>query len=190
MRAGSFFTRALLAALSVPAIAALAACAASSPAASEPTATAAPPAAMQGAGAAEPTFQRPTATPDAADQPPATVDEALANLQRAEGDLGVAVEGLMARQDRKTPSGMPVPPTGGTAPKQEQMKPNTSPGETELGAGDPCFSACRALASMTRATAHLCGLTGDADPRCDSARSRLQGARERVEGSCACGAPG
>jgi hypothetical protein len=190
MRAGSFgaLTRALAVALSVPALMALAACARSpsEKAAEAPSAKAADPTtSLPTTAAAEPAYQPGTAA--------TTVDQALADIQRAEGELSAAFEALSVSQGRKSPAGMPPPAAtaGGTAPKSES--PQTAPraaSDNELGAGDPCFSACRALASMTRATAHLCGLTGDTDPRCDSARSRLQGARERVEGSCACGPPG
>jgi hypothetical protein len=188
MRAGFHLTRALGVAIAVPALIALAACAVSreqspenpaSAKAADAQVTAAP-------GAAEPAYQQQGGG--------TSIDQVLADLQRAEGDLGVAIEALSASQGRKSPAGMPAPGATGDAvgPSAAQRPPATSParpGEAEL-TSDPCFSACRALASMTRATAHLCDLAGDADPRCDSARSRLRGARERVEGSCACGPPG
>jgi hypothetical protein len=53
-----------------------------------------------------------------------------------------------------------------------------------LGGADPCVTACSALSSMERATRHLCDLTGEGDARCDSARSRVSGATERVTASC------
>jgi len=190
MRAGFSITRALGVAIAVPALIALAACAASREQSPE---------APTSARAADPQV---TATPNAGAEPAyqpqggasSSIEQVLADLQRAEGDLGVAIEALSASQGRKSPAGMPVP--GGTSdaavPRPAQKQPATAPmrpGETELSS-DPCFSACRALASMTRATAHLCDLAGNADPRCDSAQSRLRSARERVEGSCACGPPG
>lgn len=48
----------------------------------------------------------------------------------------------------------------------------------------PCETACRALASMERAAEHLCGLAGDSDVRCDSARRRVQDATARVDAQC------
>ncbi len=49
-----------------------------------------------------------------------------------------------------------------------------------------CTAACRALASMERATRHLCELAADPDDqgRCNDARQRLLAARERVRSAC------
>ena len=61
--------------------------------------------------------------------------------------------------------------------------------ERELRAsiGD-CARACRALASMERATAELCSLEGAEGPagapRCEDARQRLRSARDRVRLAC------
>ena len=57
--------------------------------------------------------------------------------------------------------------------------------DLEAAASD-CEAACRALASMERATTHLCSLADqDADRRrCDDARGRLAEARKRVRGAC------
>jgi hypothetical protein len=57
-------------------------------------------------------------------------------------------------------------------------------GDDGLGGADACVTACSALSSMGRAAKHLCDLTGDGDTRCDSARSRVSGATERVMSSC------
>jgi hypothetical protein len=57
--------------------------------------------------------------------------------------------------------------------------------DLEAAAGD-CSVACRALASMERATQHLCDLAVDADDqgRCGDARQRLLAARQRVRSAC------
>jgi hypothetical protein len=57
--------------------------------------------------------------------------------------------------------------------------------ELEASASD-CAQACRALASMERATAHLCALADQTDDqrRCDDATKRLREARDRVRTSC------
>jgi type IV secretory pathway VirB10-like protein len=57
--------------------------------------------------------------------------------------------------------------------------------DLELAASD-CESACRALASMERATSHLCSLAEEPDDqrRCDDARLRLSAARGRVRAAC------
>ena len=52
-----------------------------------------------------------------------------------------------------------------------------------------CAAACRALASMERATAHLCdiaehGENDDDRPTCDDARKKLHAARDRVRRAC------
>jgi hypothetical protein len=57
--------------------------------------------------------------------------------------------------------------------------------ELESAAGD-CESACRALASMERATTHLCSLADEPDDqrRCEDARLRLTSAQGRVRAAC------
>lgn len=66
-------------------------------------------------------------------------------------------------------------------------------GERELqtAAGD-CATACRALASMERATSQLCSIAELPDDRrrCDDARRRLLAARDRVRGTCSACAGG
>jgi hypothetical protein len=48
-----------------------------------------------------------------------------------------------------------------------------------------CAAACRALASMARAVAHLCALADSPDDRrCEDAKHRLAGAREQVRRTC------
>jgi hypothetical protein len=57
--------------------------------------------------------------------------------------------------------------------------------ELETSASD-CDVACRALASMERATSQLCAIGDEpADrQRCDDARTRLHKARSRVRATC------
>lgn len=79
--------------------------------------------------------------------------------------------------------------TLGFGPKLEkgdagQAKPMEAPGREARS----CGTACAALQSMTRAAEHLCGLTGEGDARCTSARSRVKTAGDRVRGACpSCG---
>jgi hypothetical protein len=55
--------------------------------------------------------------------------------------------------------------------------------------GDPCATACSALASMRSSAEHLCKLAGESDGRCDDARGRVRGASARVRSVCpACSA--
>jgi hypothetical protein len=57
--------------------------------------------------------------------------------------------------------------------------------ELEVAVGS-CDTACRALASMERATAHLCSLADGPDDRrrCEDARQRLTSAQGRVRSAC------
>lgn len=124
------------------------------------------------------------------------VGSALAELDRAESELSLHVPG--ERQDvgmvqpsaRYAPGGMDSPPAPAPAPaaappSENETRPSAvgaSPLAVETS--DPCFTACRALASMERAASHLCGLTGEEDPRCDGARVRVRNATERVRAGC------
>ncbi len=55
--------------------------------------------------------------------------------------------------------------------------------ETALGVGTPdCASACRALASLERATDHLCELSDPSE--CKEAKDRVVKARDRVTKAC------
>lgn len=57
--------------------------------------------------------------------------------------------------------------------------------ELEIAAGD-CSNACRALGSMDRAAGHLCDLVQGAGElrKCDDAKKRVLGARDRVKQTC------
>lgn len=110
--------------------------------------------------------QEPAAAPYGAygSAAPGTVESALADLDRAEAELAALGE----EKD-----------TGARAAEQAPRP--------QRGDGDDfaaCSVACRALGSMRRAAASLCGLAGDADPRCESARVRVTRADERVRASC------
>jgi hypothetical protein len=58
--------------------------------------------------------------------------------------------------------------------------------QAETGGATSCSSACSALGSMTRATDHLCALTGEVDARCTDARARTRTAEAKVKTSCTC----
>ncbi len=92
-------------------------------------------------------------------------------------------------------------PTGGFAqpPAPDALGPRWSTvddAETALSAaaselasaGDDCTTACKALASMERASDRICELNGPDDPgeRCKDARVRLETARKRVQDRCVC----
>jgi hypothetical protein len=57
--------------------------------------------------------------------------------------------------------------------------------QLQSSAGD-CATACRALGSMERATAHLCALasSGDDQRSCQDAKAKVLAGRDRVRASC------
>jgi hypothetical protein len=121
---------------------------------------------------------------------PTTADGAIDLLDRAENDLrlalggGSAVPGYAQQAAPPMASAMPGPPPPAPAAAPEAAPPSSvAAGATSL-AGDPCAGACRALASMERATTHLCGLAGDADALCEGARARVKNASARVHAAC------
>src|SRR5262249_2299070 len=90
----------------------------------------------------------------------------LAALSRAEAEIAEALsKGSARRGARET--------AGGAQPQTEAHQPG----------GNPCETACRALASMTRSAEHVCEMAGDGDARCHDARARVKGAGERVRGT-------
>jgi hypothetical protein len=102
---------------------------------------------------------------------------AVDDLDRSEQELMRA----LARPGDRKKNAEPAQPQKGGAPKQED-------GGDERDAASACDIACRALASMDRAAQHLCELSGDGDARCQSARDRVDRARQRVVAECsACG---
>src|SRR5262249_34648814 len=110
----------------------------------------------------------------------------LALLNQAEAQLDLAISGRKEAMS-KQPAGTGTSPS--KAPQPSPPRPGIKSGEGQEKEGDPCATACTALASMTRATTHLCGLTGDGDQRCEDARTRVRSATDRVRASCpACAA--
>lgn len=141
-------------------------------------------------GSAPPT--RSTKSPEESG-PPESVPEALAELDRAEAELASAIgspaiAGAPADESRAA--------TGEATPRDaepHEVSP-TSPPPPAQAAGadapsafsrpDPCVTACRALASMSRSADHVCDLAGHGDDRCENARSRVQRATDRVRAQC------
>ncbi|HLM71643.1 MAG TPA: hypothetical protein VK459_03090 [Polyangiaceae bacterium] len=132
---------------------------------------------------------------------PETVPDALADLDRAEAELAQAIG---SPAFARPPGEEPRPATGGDAPEvrpdSRDASPTTSPPpppstqsagaeraaevQSSLPPPDPCVTACRALASMSRSADHLCDLAGHGDDRCSSARSRVERATDRVRSQC------
>jgi hypothetical protein len=100
------------------------------------------------------------------------------------------------------PPAQPLPPQAGYPPGTPEGQPGGGLSrEAALGkarseldeaqreldvATSDCFAACRALGSMDRATGHLCGLAldGDERSRCEDAKTKLRGARDKVKTTC------
>jgi hypothetical protein len=156
---------------------------------------------------------------------PPTADGTLAQLDRAEEDLRLALVGEpplpqtaatrgnapaatgQAATSPPQPSSSSQPPAtppapeGWPAPRETraetratltsheerattvQASSDESSSATRT-AEDPCVRACRALASMERATEHLCVLSGSDGARCGGARARVTSARARVSAAC------
>ncbi|WP_437603592.1 hypothetical protein [Sorangium sp. So ce590] len=140
-----------------------------------------------------------------------TAEDALAELERAEGELDQVLGAPGGREEDRAvtqaappeapppPAAAPSPPRAASPsrPEASDSTPTPAPRATTAGAespakkaeaermtATPCETACRALASMSRAAQHLCGLASDADPRCDAARNRVKSATDRVASRC------
>ena len=103
------------------------------------------------------------------------MDGQLAALTKAEADINQALsrgKEVLGKPPMKSPQ------SGATS------RPTMKSGEEGVASGDPCATACTALASMERATMHLCGLAGESDQRCEDARARVKSATGRVRASC------
>lgn len=124
------------------------------------------------------------------DTPLTDADSAIAELGRAEGEIR-SLFGPDAEAATVT-TGTPGEPSAAPPPPDQPVAQAAAPtaGRAEQvstdAAGDPCSIACRALASMDRAATHLCGLSGESDPACTSARERVKNASDRVSARCAC----
>jgi hypothetical protein len=101
---------------------------------------------------------------------------------------GASAAGYPASAAPEQPSASTDIEAAGQAPGQRgQARQELARAEAQLEAArSDCSAACRALASMQRATEHLCALADESDDRrrCEEARKRLLAARDRVRSSC------
>jgi hypothetical protein len=87
------------------------------------------------------------------------------------------------------PSATYAPPPPGTAGSSRRIEVtieyDRAARELEAAMSD-CSSACRALASLERATVRLCDLAEQPDDvqRCEDAKKKLRSARDRVRTTC------
>ncbi|EYF07661.1 hypothetical protein [Chondromyces apiculatus] len=143
--------------------------------------------------------------------PAGSPDEALHRLDQAEFELAQILGGpapsfatppagaAPTSAAPITASGPPPPPAAPYAPPtepresigQEVARKDATAQASDDGsrATSHCSIACRALASMSRATDQLCGLAGEVDGRCLGARTRVRSATERVQTQCPSCAP-
>ncbi len=157
----------------------------------------------------------PSFAPAASSADLATPDGAYAAVARAEGELALAlgasgrgaVPGEAPPQPAPEPPPPPPPPSLAQPPAAPVAPAAPPPAAHAQGKGAPatkaeelettrrsapasggCASACAALASMERATDHLCTLAGAQDARCSDARARVKSATDRVRATCpSCG---
>jgi hypothetical protein len=95
------------------------------------------------------------------------------------------VQQVQPAQPSYTPPAAPAPADQADAAQaSDDKRRRLAEREAPRPAADPCLTACSALASMERATDHLCGLAGAADGRCASARERVRNALARVQAAC------
>ncbi|HET9959568.1 MAG TPA: hypothetical protein VFQ61_33985 [Polyangiaceae bacterium] len=144
-----------------------------------------------------------TSSPKAA-EPATTQSAADPELSRAEGELREAEQQLFGvlRAERETVAAdesapapaLPASPAPAPKAQAEEMKrakpleqPPGESGGAAAAEGDGCQFGCRALSSMRRASDAICRITGDADPRCHSARERVRAAEQHLLRSpCTC----
>ncbi len=146
-------------------------------------------------GAAE----APSRVPEAAIEPePTSVDQAERMIARLNAELGARTK--VASQPESAPaapgerSGAPSPSTADAQTAQTGVTVQEAPSQTSASkssdssvrATDRCVSPCIALASMRRAVAALCRMTGDGDARCLDARRTLAASENRVSQTSRC----
>lgn len=119
---------------------------------------------------------------------PATLAEAEELLARAQAELD-----QLALNEPRAPAGAPAPAPATAAPAeaprdQADRAEQSAAAESEAAPAprpNPCETACRAFASLERASAAVCRLDGAGGQRCERARQIRDGAARRVA-SCGC----
>jgi hypothetical protein len=141
----------------------------------------------------------------AASVPPAAAPEpVVATVEERPAEVSVAPSSASKSLDVQTPPPPPPPsaPMGAAPAPAVAAVPATPPArgggssaqrelalalqQLQASAGD-CTTACRALGSMERATAHLCALAtsaSESQDTCQDARSKVLSGRDRVKASC------
>jgi hypothetical protein len=121
----------------------------------------------------------------AGDTPAMEQESSLSELDRAEGEINALFGPRSSPADPAASAAPTAPPPAPPAVQPQEARAADAKGEA-LAGGDACGVACRALASMTRAADHFCGISGEGDTRCSAARERVKSATERVSEHCTC----
>jgi hypothetical protein len=122
---------------------------------------------------------------DAPEQEPRTVEEAQTRIDVATRliQASTTLAQTAKPQEPATPPAAPPSPKGLGAEPGWGADTDTSARESRMQS--PCDTSCRAIASMRRAVAVLCRITGDEDERCTDARRTLAESEQRVA-ACGC----
>lgn len=127
--------------------------------------------------------QAPSATtPTAPTAIAPSIEQALAELDRAEREIAQVMPAPGPARDKAARPAPAAPPRAGSGASNVDRAETKEPGQ--IGAGG-CAIACRAFASMQRAADAVCRATGEADGRCSSARARVAASAARVA-TCGC----
>ncbi|HYJ10714.1 MAG TPA: hypothetical protein VEX18_16945 [Polyangiaceae bacterium] len=121
----------------------------------------------------------------ASEREPATLAEAEQLLARAQAEL----DRLALNEPQSPAAGAPAAATASPVPPRDQAeRDEKSAAQAEAAPTpppSPCDNACRAFASLERASDAVCRLDGEDGQRCSRARQIRDGAARRVA-SCGC----
>jgi hypothetical protein len=118
----------------------------------------------------------------------ASVDDAEKGLKRAEAEFRAAVRAPRAEASPMGGGREERPPAAETAPAPPPPAAGPPPRPADASGADvaaACPTACRAFASMTRATETICRLAGPTDERCTRAQRSVDDARSNLR-TCVC----
>lgn len=132
-------------------------------------------------GATVPSTPSPTSL-DQGEPEPQTLAEAEASLERAKADLERLALKESVVADADAPATAPAPAAPTRSERAEKAEEAPSPTAKHP---DACDTACRAFASLTRASEAVCRLDTEGGKRCERARQIRVSAAQRVA-SCGC----
>jgi hypothetical protein len=122
---------------------------------------------------------------EAPEQEPQTIEEAQTRIDVSSR----VIQASTTLAQTAKPQEPAMPPAAPPSPKGLGAEPgwgaDTDSSAREARPQSPCDTSCRAIASMRRAVAVLCRLTGDDDSRCTDAKQTLAESERRVA-ACGC----